>query len=520
MNVRKLYTVLISLVVALGGFLLGFDSAVISGAVPFIRDYFQLSDMELGWAVSCLIFGAMAGNSVAGPVSDFLGRKRVLIITAVLFTISAITSALAREYWFFVAARILGGIGVGGAILIAPVYIAEIAPPEKRGLLVSFNQLNIVIGISAAYWSNYFLLDTGINNWRWMLGVEAIPAFLYFSFLFTVPRSPRWLAQRGQDAEALAVMEKVGGKEYATKAIEMIKSHLGIIQEKAKLSALFTRKMSFIMFIAFAIAFFQQITGINAILYYAPTIFEKTGGGQDAAFMQAIVIGLVNFGFTIVALWLIDRLGRKPLLLIGTAVMAISLLVNAGAFYSANYQVTEKSLSRLESEIPAELLLQLRSFQGVVYPTEPEFSQALDQNLGTDVHADHKAAIMAASFRIDAILVLFAIIGFVAAFAISLGPVMWALLSEIFPNRLRGMAISAVGLFNSLVSFTVTLVFPWELSNLGPSGTFLIYGLFALLAFLFVWRFIPETKGKSLEELETILIKSEGDQGESKTALV
>ena len=504
----KQYTILISLVVALGGFLLGFDSAVISGAVPFIQDYFGLSDFQLGWAVSCLIFGAMAGNAVAGPMADLFGRKPVLIVTAVLFTISAITSAIATEFWFFIAARILGGIGVGGAILIAPVYIAEIAPPERRGRLVSFNQLNIVIGISAAYWSNYFLLNSGINNWRYMLGVEAIPAILYFLFLFTVPRSPRWLVQRGKDSLALTIMEKVGGKEYAEKSIKMIRDHMHIVQEKARLSGLFTHKMSFIMFIAFSIAFFQQITGINAIFYYAPTIFEKTGGGQESAFIQAIVIGLVNLGFTFVAIWLIDKLGRKPLLMIGTAVMAIALFINAGAFGAAEYRFDSVTMNKMKSEIPEDIIVQLGALEEKAYDSKEAMFADVKNILGEDNYTAYKDTIANKALDIEAMLVLFAIIAYIAAFAISLGPVMWALLSEIFPNQFRGLAISVVGLFNSLVSFTVTLVFPWELTNLGTAATFLIYGIFAALAFIFVIRYIPETKGKSLEELESILLKS------------
>jgi MFS family permease len=507
MKKGNLYTVLVSLTVALGGFLLGFDSAVISGAVPFIKSFFSLNDFQLGWSVSCLIFGAMAGNAVAGPVSDYLGRKRVLIITAILFTFSALGSALAQDFWFFIAARILGGIGVGGAILIAPVYIAEIAPPEKRGRLVSFNQLNIVIGISAAYWSNYFLLDIGINNWRWMLGVETIPAILYFTFLFFVPRSPRWLAKKGKFDEAMKTMIKVGGEKFAQASMKEIKQHLDINQVKATLAGLFSRKMRFIMFIAFAIAFFQQITGINAIFYYAPTIFEKTGGGTQAAFLQAIVIGLVNLVFTIIALWLIDKLGRKPLLLIGSAIMTISLLVNASVFHLADYRIDEKSMEVISAELPPAHYQKLVPLINKSFKTKTEFLQHLNQHLGHEQTEEYKDLLINKNFNISAILVLFAIIGYIAAFAISLGPVMWALLSEIFPNQFRGLAISVVGFFNSLVSFTVTLVFPWELSTLGPSGTFLIYGIFAALTFVFVLLYIPETKGKSLEELESILLK-------------
>ncbi len=508
MSNKGLYTVLVSLVVALGGFLLGFDSAVISGAVPFIEKFFVLNSIQLGWAVSCLIFGAMAGNALAGPMSDLLGRKPVLIITSVLFTVSAITSALAQSFWFFIVARIIGGIGVGGALLIAPIYIAEIAPPEKRGRLVTFNQLNIVIGISAAYWSNYFLVNLGANNWRWMLGVESVPAVLYFIFLFMVPRSPRWLVVKGRDEQALSVMEKVGGAEYAKKSLQTIKEHLKGVQDKAKFPALFTKKMSYIMVIAFGIAFFQQITGINAILYYAPVIFKQAGGGTQAAFLQAVVIGLANFLFTIVAFWLIDKLGRKPLLLVGSFVMAVSLFINAGAFQAANYRLTPETVSRIEN-VPQEIIVKLKNIENREFKSQNEFLKAVETHIGSAATEKYRSEIANKALKdVNAMLVLIAIIGFIAAFAISLGPVMWALLSEIFPNQLRGLAISAVGFFNSLVSFTVTLVFPWELWNLGPAATYLIYGIFAALTFVFVIRFIPETKGKSLEELETILVKS------------
>ena len=218
------YTIFISFVVALGGFLLGFDSAVISGAISGIRVYFEMSDWELGFSVGCVIFGAMAGNIVAGPLSDRLGRRNVLIVTAILFTVSALWSAFATTYVSFVTARIIGGIGIGGAILIAPIYIAEVAPPKLRGSLVSLNQLNIVIGISVAYFSNYFLKDIEGESWRWMLGVEAIPAFVYFVALFAVPRSPRWLIQRRNLIEAAErILTRIGGASYAKDTIREIR---------------------------------------------------------------------------------------------------------------------------------------------------------------------------------------------------------------------------------------------------------------------------------------------------------
>ncbi len=426
--------------------MLGFDSAVISGAVPFIKEYFVLNEIQLGWSVSCLILGAMLGNSVAGPLADRYGRKNVLIVTSLLFTVSAISSALATQFGFFIVARLIGGVGVGGAILIAPIYIAEIAPAEKRGQMVSFNQLNIVIGISAAYFSNYFLLQVGEDNWRWMLGVEAIPAVIYFGLLFVVPKSPRWLYKNGNKIQARITLEKIGGVDYAKKCINEIQESFEEKSDKGKIARVFTRKYGFIMFIGLTIAFFQQITGINAVMYYAPTIFEQAGGGTEASFMQAVIVGLTNLVFTLVAINLIDRLGRKTLLIVGASGMTIALTVLGFAFNK---------------------------------PIED----------------------------INAYLVLGFILLYVASFAISFGPVMWALLSEIFPNLIRGVAISLVGFFNSLVSFSVTLVFPWELSHIGPSGTFFIYGGMALLSLLFAIIFVPETKGKSLEQLEKELIR-------------
>ena len=311
-KMNKSYTILISLIVALGGFLLGFDSAVISGAVKGITLYFEMTEWMLGFSVGCVVFGAMAGNLMAGPVADRFGRKNTLIVVAALFTISATWSALATGYTEFIIARIIGGVGIGGAILIAPIYIAEIAPPKLRGSLVSFNQLNIVIGISVAYFSNYFLIDLGDDSWRWMLGVEAIPAVIYFITLWTVPKSPRWLIQKLNNVVlARKILKRIGGEEYAEITIQEIQRGIDKKEEKGRLADIFKSKYATIMVIALGIAFFQQITGINAVFYYAPTIFEQAGGSTDSSFLQAIVVGLTNLVFTLVAIWLIDRLGQK-----------------------------------------------------------------------------------------------------------------------------------------------------------------------------------------------------------------
>jgi MFS transporter, SP family, arabinose:H+ symporter len=433
----------IALTVAIGGFLLGFDATVISGVSPFIREYFDLTgnrgDLKLGWAVSSLGWGAIAGNLLAGVLSNRFGRRRVLLGTALMFVASAILAASATHFTGFVAARLVGGLAVGCAILIAPVYIAEIAPAARRGSLVSLNQLMIVIGISASFFSNYVLLDTGEHNWRWMLGVQMVPALLYFALLLFVPESPRWLLLKGRDAPALQILTRVAGEREAQARVHEIRESLASQPVSRGFRGLIERRMRFVMLVALGLAFFQQITGINAVFYYLPTIFAQAGGGVNDAFRQAVLVGLVNVGMTFVAIWLIDRLGRKPLLIAGIAGMAVSLLVIGWAF------------------------------------GQPQM---------------------------NAKLVLIAIIGFVASFAISLGPVMWVLLSEIFPNEQRAAAISVAGFFNAVVSAGVTFIFPWELSTLGPAGTFLVFGLLAACALIFVLLFVPETKGRTLEELE------------------
>ena len=502
---KKSYTTFISLIVALGGFLLGFDSAVISGAVGGITDYFDMTDWELGFSVGCVIFGAMGGNVLAGPMSDKFGRRSVLIVTALLFTISAAWSALATGYIEFVVARIIGGIGIGGAILIAPVYIAEIAPQKLRGSLVSLNQLNIVIGISVAYFSNYFLKDIEVDAWRWMLGVEAIPAFIYFLALFAVPRSPRWLIQHlNLKEDAKATLVKIGGEDYAVDTMAEIQRGIDKKEPKGKLNQLFHNRLRNIIIIAFGITFFQQITGINAIFYYAPTIFEQAGGSTDSSFLQAIAVGLTNLVFTLVAIRLIDRLGRKPLLIIGTLAMSVALGMATLAFNNATYVVNNENIYKVED---AEIKSALANFDGQTFNSQKDFSESLQSSLSEEKLTDFKRNDLKSFININATLVLIAILLYVAAFAISLGPVMWTLLSEIFPSNIKGIAISFFGFFNSLVSYSVTQLFPWELTNLGPTLTFAIFAGMAVLSLVFVYKFVVETKGKSLEELEEILIK-------------
>ena len=502
---KKSYTIFISLIVAMGGFLLGFDSAVISGAVNGIRTYFEMTDWQLGFSVGCVIFGAMAGNILAGPLSDKFGRKKLLIITAMLFTVSALWSATATTYVTFVIARIIGGVGIGGAILIAPIYIAEIAPPKLRGSLVSLNQLNIVLGISVAYFSNYFLKDLDGESWRWMLGVEAIPALIYFLALFLVPRSPRWLIQKlNQVKLAKKILVKIGGEEFADTTIGEIQRGINKKEEKGTYADFFSKRMRIIVIIAFGLAFFQQITGINAIFYYAPTIFEQAGGSTDASFLQAIVVGLTNLIFTLVAIYLIDRLGRKPLLIIGTSAMAIALSMATISFNNATYVFNDVTIEKIGD---SEIKTALNDLNGTTFNSQNELFTAVESKLTETQFTTFKQNEVKNFISINANLVLIAILLYVAAFAISLGPVMWTMLSEIFPGNVKGIAISIVGFFNSLVSYTVTQFFPWELTNLGPTITFAIYAVMAILSVLFVYKYVVETKGKTLEEVQELLIR-------------
>ncbi len=517
---NRSYVILTSLIVALGGFLLGFDASVISGVVPFIETYFVLDKIQLGWSVSCLTAASTVAMLVSGPISNAVGRRKVLMVASALFILSAVCSALATDFWFFVISRMIGGFGVGAALIIAPMYIAEISPPNLRGSMVSFNQLTIVFGISVAYFSNYFLLDIGDNNWRWMLGVETIPALFYFIFLFVVPESPRWLAMKGFEDKAYQVMKKASGEELAKQELNKIKESIKKEEKRAKAPfvEIFKPALRLVMIIAVGIAFFQQATGINAVLYYAPVILEQTGIGRDASFAQAIIIGLTNFGFTFIAIWLIDKVGRKPLLLVGLAGMAIFLFTISFGFHQASYKLNEKGVVEIRSHIKKEADVAVRDdalaevdrlddIKGITYKNDKKFKNAVKGVIGDDIFAKHRNVIITNAITINGWLILIAIIGYVAFFAMAIGPIIWVLLSELFPNRVRGLAVSFAGFINSVVSFSVSFIFPWELESLGNAGTFFIYGALAFAAWIFVKFMVVETKGKSLEELENILIK-------------
>lgn len=424
-----------------GGLLFGLNMAGISGAIPFLQEYFVLDDIALGMAVSSIMIGCLVGSLFVGSLSDKYGRKKLMMITAVLFMISALGCGLADSLWLFVASRIVGGVAVGAASVLCPTYISEIAPAERRGALVSNNQMAIVIGILLAYVIDFGLVGVD-GGWRYMMLVPFVFGLIYLILLATAfPESPRWLAKVGKNQEAQAILAKVGGEAYAKAEMTTIdnssKAHTS--DQPVRFRELFRGKLAYVMLLGTTLAVLQQITGINAVVNYAPTIFQQTGVGGDTALLQSILVGFVNFVFTIVAVRLVDKKGRKTLLLWGAAGMTLALayLTGSFAFNSGN------------------------------------------------------------SFGI-----LISLLTYIAFFAASLAPVMWVVTSEMYPTRYRGVAMS----FSTAISWACTLLvvqfFPWVLNNLGGGITFGMFGVFSLIAFIFIKIYIPETKGKSLEQIE------------------
>lgn len=517
---KKSSIVLIALVVAMGGFLMGFDASVISGVIKFIEPEFNLSKLELGWAVASLSLTATAAMMFAGPLSDKYGRIIVLKYSALLYAFSALLSALAPSFFILVMARMMAGVGVGISLIVAPMYIAEIAPPEKRGKMVSFNQLNIVIGLSVAFFTNYLIValaksDAGWvdslkireYNWRWMLGIEFLPAVIYFICLLFVPQSPRWLIMKGRLEEALKIMKRLGDDATAEKVVADIQQSILLDakpKEKTSVKEMFVPTMRLVLTIGIIIAILQQITGINSVFFYAPMIFEQSGIGTDASFIQAILVGVINVVFTILAMSLIDRLGRKPLLAIGVSGITICMFVLAYGFNAATYTLTDTSMAKLPTEINKEKLI---SMKDKTFDSDTKYKEEIATVMGADIQKKYESEFISAAITMNPTLILIGILGFVASFAVSLGPVMWVLFSELFPNKIRGIAISFVGFINSAVSFIVQLIFPWELATLGSAGTFMLYGIFAFVGLIFIMKLLPETKGKSLEQLEGMLVR-------------
>jgi len=444
------YVSLVCAVAALGGLLFGYDTAVISGAIGFFQTRFVLDAKWTGWAASCALVGCIIGVAFAGILSDWLGRKKVLLLSAVFFLISAVGTAIPRTFTEFVFYRILGGLGVGAASMASPMYIAEISPARIRGRMVSVNQFAIIFGMLMVYFVNYFIAGAGSEEWnvqtgwRWMFGSEALPAVILLVTLFFVPESPRWLTKQGRADEAFGILSRVGGENHAKEELSAIKG--AIVHESSSVAQLLLLHpgMRIVLVIGVVLAVLQQVTGINVFLYYAPEIFKKMGTGTNTALLQTVVVGAVNLLFTVIAIWTVDKLGRKPLMIIGSAGMGASLFAMGFAAY---YQRTE-------------------------------------------------------------IWVLVFILSYIASFALAVGPVTWVILSEIFPTKIRGRAMSIATFCLWAANFVVSQTFPMMNENprlverFHHGFPFWIYGTLCVVSVLFVWAFVPETKGKTLEEIE------------------
>ena len=415
----------------------GFDVAIISGAVPFIQPYFGWNELQLGWGVSSLLVGAIIGAFGSGVLSDIYGRKKIMIFVALFFAVSCTFTALATSSVIFISARLFGGLAVGAASVLSPMYVAEVAPPKNRGMLVAIYQLAIVLGILCSFTINYGLHNID-NNWRWMFATGIIPSVLFFIGLFFIPESPRWLYKAGRKEESLAVLTKIGGESLAKVEILEIAESLQGNHTSVSISELFKPSARKVMIVGFLLAVLVQVSGINTIVDYAPKILLAAGVNISNALLQTSLVGLINFIFTFVAILFIDKAGRRTLYLIGSMGMVITLVMLAISFY----------------------------------------------------------------LKMEGIFTLICILSFIAFFASCIGPVFWTLVSEIFPTRIRGKAVAFASFTQWIFNFLVVLLFPHFLASVGGAKTFLFLALMSLLQWLFTYLYVPETKGKSLEEIE------------------
>ncbi len=429
-----------SIVTALGGFLFGFDTAVISGAEKAIQQLWQLTSVEHGFTISIALFGTVLGAMFGGIPSDKLGRRQTLRWIAVLYLVSAVGAALAPAWVPFMVFRFLGGLGVGASSVTAPLYISEISPAESRGKLVGLFQFNIVFGILVAYLSNYLLANVGEHSWRLMLGVQAVPAVAFLLFLFRVPESPRWLLLHGRLGEGREVLRIISPATVEADVAAILTAQALAGRQSESLWAAQYRTP---VLLAVAFAFFNQVSGINAIIYYAPRIFEMTGLGQGAALLSSAGIGLVNFAFTLLGVNVIDRFWRRKLMLVGSLGLIATLGLVARAFYTGQ-------------------------FNGYTVP-----------------------------------VLLFVYIGF---FAFSQGAVIWVFISEIFPNAVRAKGQALGSSTHWVMATVIAFTFPWFAEHLGGGHTFAFFCAMMVLQLVFVLRFMPETKGTALEQVDKALV--------------
>lgn len=443
---------------ALGGLLFGYDWVVIGGAKPFYERFFAIASIPnlQAWAMSCALIGCVIGAVISGVVSDRFGRKWPLVFSAFLFTVASVGTGFAPTYDVFVFFRIIGGVGIGLASALSPMYIAEVAPSHLRGRFVSLNQMTIVVGILAAQIINLLIAEkvpigatdefirtswNGLMGWRWMFFACAIPSVLFLLLAFFLPESPRWLIKAGKQEKAFPTLKKIGGDEFAREEMQSIQLTLNDSSEKADFKSLINPKFRNVLLIGIVLAVFQQWCGINTVFNYADEIFSAAGYGVSDTLFNIVITGSVNLIFTLVAMFTVDRWGRKKLLLIGSIGLATTYIMLGSAFY----------------------------------------------------------------FQLKGVAVLSLVVGAIAIYAMSLAPIVWVVLAEIFPNRIRGAAMALATFSLWIACFILTYTFPLLNKSFGAAGTFWVYAGICILGFLFIVRKLPETKGQSLEEIETMI---------------
>lgn len=440
---HKYFVYVMTLVAAIGGLLFGFDTGVISGVILFVKTQFQLTPMTEGLVVSAVLFGAFFSAALSGRFSDIFGRRKLLIITAILFVIGTIVASLAPDAIWLIIGRVIVGLAIGISSFTAPLYISEVSPPQHRGMLVSFNQLFITIGIVLSYLVDFAFANDAL--WRWMLGAGVVPAFILLIGMICLPESPRWLLSKGFTDEARKVLQKILASQDVNKEFNEIADSLQHQQGGWKM--LFQRWLTPAIIIGFGLAFFQQVAGINTIIYYAPTIFQMAGfQSATSAILATTGVGVLNVLFTIIALPLIDKWGRRPLLILGTIGMILSLAALGWAFSVASQSTMLKWIA-----------------------------------LGS-------------------------VMLYIPCFAASLGPIVWLMIAEIFPLKVRGLAASLSASVNWGTNMLVALTFLVLIQVLGAHGTFWLYSLMCVVCLIFIYFFVPETKGVTLEQIEENLL--------------